>query len=312
MTPYCRLKHPKCRGDRQTGSGHLLMSNSRKYILYTAYVIALSAVFLYSQFPSEKATAYLSHHLNRINADLTLSAHRIRPGFPPAIRVSGASLYHGENELLGVDRVTIAPKVMSYLADVTSYTFSGEAYDGRFGGKIDLGNDGGTGQLDMEVEFEGFQVNLIPAIQRLADRKISGRLGGNMVYTRKGSAGTANVAVTLSDGTIELQTPIPNMDKVTFKALVADLILSRDRLRIKKCDITGQQIEGSISGSIRLRTPFVQSTINLRGRLKPRPEFLSDLRKLIPEQLMPKKLLGKNGFPITLNGTLEKPGFLLR
>ena len=288
------------------------MSNSKKNILYILFTIVAGILFIYLLFPDEKVKDYMAFQLNRAYPDLRMSIDGVRLDFPPGIRLNGVSLQYSNSEMLRIERARITPKLLSLLRKRPFYVFSGRTLDGEFGGKAAVLNDKKGRRFEIEGDFKDLQISRIPALQNLGQRRIAGRLAGNMMYKGAGSAGTTRLNVTLSNGEFELSTPIPDLDSVTFDTLKADMVLTGERLQVKTCEITGQQIEGSLSGTIRLKKPFKEGTLHLRGRLKPQPEFLSDIKKIIPEALLPKKLTGRNGFPITLNGTLERPGFLLR
>lgn len=288
------------------------MNNSRKYSLYVTYAIVVGVLFIYLLFPGEKVKDYLAFHLNETHPDLSLSIDRIRPDFPPGIRTNGVSLYYRNSEVLGIEWASIAPKLLSLLGKKTTYAFIGRTLDGEFNGEAAILNDKDGPRFEIEGDFDNFQISRIPALQHFSERKMTGRLSGNVIYKGKGALGTTRINVTLSDGELELTTPVLNLDSIAFKTLEADLVLTGERLQVKTCEITGEQMEGNLSGTIHLKKPFKESTIQLRGRLKPQPAFLSDIKKIIPEALLPRKLTGRNGFPVTLNGTLEEPAFLLR
>lgn len=286
--------------------------DSKNFILYILFTIVAGILFIYLLFPDEKVKDYMTFQVNRAYPDLGLSIDGIQLDFPPGIRISGASLAHSNSEMLRVERAHITPKLLSLLGENPVYSFTGRTLDGEFDGKAAVFKEKEGHQFEIEGDFEDFQISRIPALQQLGQRKITGRLSGNLIYRGKGSAGTTRINVTLSNGEFELSTPVPNLDNIAIDTLEADMILTGERLQVKKCEFSGRQIEGTLSGNIRLKKPFKEGTLHLRGRLKPQPEFLSGIKKIIPEALLPKRLMGRNGFPIALNGTLERPGFLLR
>jgi len=189
--------------------------------------------------------------------------------------------------------------------------FKGQTLEGRFSGRAEIGKDKTSDQLSIETDFSDIQIGRIPALQGLSDRKIAGRLEGSLLHSGEGPDSITRIAATLFDGEVELLTPIPNLDSIAFRTLTADLILDGGGLQVERCEFVGSQVEGHLLGTIRLQKPFGESRIDLKGRLRPQPEFMSDLRKVIPEGLLPRKRI-RNGFPITLKGTLASPVFLPR
>ena len=288
------------------------MNRRRNRLLYVGYGIALAAVFLYVCFPSDKMMDYLALRVHQIDPQLTLSLEAMKPTLPFGIRISGASLSTGGNEVVVIDRIRIGPRLLSLAGDTATYHFEGETLDGVFAGRADLGKNADDSRIDIEAEFSGLDIDSIPILKTLSDRKITGRLDANVVYTGRGAVGTTHVSATLADGILELLMPVPGLEDIAFQTIKTELVLNQGRINVKGCAIESSSLEGNLAGTIRLKKPIGESTLALKGRIKPRPELVSMLKQNLPKVLLPKRLLGKNGFPVTLNGTFAHPGFLLR
>jgi len=286
------------------------MSRPKACLLYVGYVVILTAIFLYIRFPSDRMTDYLTHRVRQIDPQLSLSLEGMKPSLPPGIRMTGASLLAAGEKLIEIDRIHVAPELLSLADDRTIYRFKGEALDGSFAGRADLGGSTNGNPIGIEAEFRDLGIDLIPILRSLSERRITGRLSGNVVYT--GTVGTTHLSAALSDGTIELLIPVPGLEDIDFRAINTDLVLRGGRLQVNECTIDSNSLEGSLTGTVHLKKPIGESVIDLKGRVKPQPELVSQLKKNLPKALLPKRLLGKSGFPVTLDGTLAHPGFLLR
>jgi len=288
------------------------MSNTKKSFLYLIYTIVVAVIFLYYLFPSDKVKEYISSNLKIANPDFIVAIDTIRPVFPPAIRLHAVSFHYADGVLLDAERVTIAPKLSSLFRQKTIFSFKGRINGGNFKGNIEKLKDKSVPQTKIDVSLTGIQIDDIPGIQNLFDREISGRLDGNIVYESKGTTETTDVELTLSNGIVKLLTPVFALESIAFRSIEADATINKQKLQIKKCIIKGEQMDGNILGSVMLKNPLSTSLINLRGTIELQRSFLAGLRKSLPANLLPKRLLGKNGFPIMLKGTIENPSFSLQ
>lgn len=281
------------------------MNNTRKWSLYLVYTAVVTLVLLYYLFPSDSVKAYVAFNLQKASPDLALAIDAVKPVFPPAIRLHAMSLSYGEATLLDVEEATVAPKLLSLLRQKKAFSFGGEIGEGDFGGSIEISRGASSPQTRIDAELTGIRVDDIAGIQEMFGREISGQLNASILYEREGTKEKADVKLTLTDGVIKLTSPIFALNDIAFRSLEADATLDGRKLQIKKCTIKGQQIDGNILGSIRLRSPLGASQIDLRGTLKPQRALLSVLRR--------SKLLSRNNnLPLTLTGTVENPSFSLQ
>jgi type II secretion system protein N len=131
-------------------------------------------------------------------------------------------------------------------------------------------------------------------------------------FSGKDIAGTGNAKLTLSECKIQLMSPVIPVDQLDFVSIDADITMNKQQLEINQCLFKGQQVDGTVSGSVFLTEPIGSSRLNLAGMVKPHHFFLADLKKTLPDDFLPRKRHGSSGFPIRLTGTFDKPGFKLR
>ena len=288
------------------------MPNHTKYALYAAYVTIVGIVLLYALFPSETVKEYLIANVQGRNPDLGLTIDGVRPTLSLGIRLRKIGLEYKQSPMLDVDHIAIRPRLWSLLGEEKAFDFKGKTNDGRFSGTGGMSTGAKTGQIEIEVEFSDIQMDTIPAVQQLSDREITGLLGGKVVYIRKGIVGAVSANLTLENGIVDLDLPVLKLQRLSFEKIETDLALNRQMVRVRTFTLSGEQMDGDFSGTIRLKQPLGNSAIKLSGALKAHPLFLDELAKTIPKALFPKKLRGEKGLPVRLKGTLEKPGFALK
>jgi type II secretion system protein N len=286
------------------------MKNTRKWLPYLLFFIAVTAFFMYHLFPSNFVKNYLTHKLNKIYPDINITIDYIKPAFSPGLRLHNVAFYHQNNSLFVADQIKIAPGLLSLLSQKSTYFLKIRTGGGTIKGKGQVLKNEPAHPVMIEAKISGIQAKDIPAIEQLTGRKISGMLDGNFVYSKDKQAGeNLNAKFIISDCEIKLSTPVFMFESATFSKIEVDLAMKNRKLQVKQCIIKGSQVDGFISGTITLKKPSAKSVLNLAGTIKPHQAFLEKLGKDLPVNLLPKKIFDENGFPIRLYGRLDKPGF---
>ena len=102
------------------------------------------------------------------------------------------------------------------------------------------------------------------------------------------------------------------MAAVIFKKVDVDMVLNRQQLQVKRCVLAGRKVDGTITGSLSLKSPLEKSALLFSGVIKIHPEFQEHLEKNLAGTLLPKKKAGRKGYPIRIFGTLDNPRFSLK
>jgi len=287
-----------------------LMKNTRKWLPYLLFFIAVTVFFMYHLFPSNIVKNYITYNLNKIYPDINITIDYIKPAFSPGLRLYNVGFYHQNNSLLVAEQIKIAPGLLSLFSPKSTYFFKGRTYGGTIKGKGEVVKNEPARPVMIDAKISGIQAKDIPAIQNLTGRKISGMLDGNFIYSNDNRSGeNLSAKFIISDCEIKLLTPVFMLESATFSKIEADLTMKNRKLQVKQCIIKGNQMDGFISGTITLKKPLVKSVLNLAGTIKPHQPFLEKLGKDLPANLLPKKIFDKNGFSIRLYGRLDKPGF---
>ena len=141
---------------------------------------------------------------------------------------------------------------------------------------------------------------------------MTGILEGNFTYHNDEKlGGTSEVRCVISDGEIELLKPVFKLENIYFSKIEAEMTIGNQRLKVKRCIIKSSPMDGNVSGLINLRQPLEQSYLRLLGVIKPNQEFLAELGKDFPTNLLPKEIFSKRVVRIRIYGTLDEPRFFI-
>jgi len=286
------------------------MKNTRKWLPYFLFILAVTAFFIYYLFPTDKIKDYITFHLNKTYPGIHITVDYVKPAFPPGLKLYNVNFFHAPNPLFTVDQIKIAPGLLSLFRSKVIFFFKGRPYTGVLEGKGEFTKH--RPEVMIDGKLSGIQIKEISAIKDFTGRNISGVLDGNFTYrNQKESGDHLKAELVISDGQLELATPLLQMESIPFKKIATDLVMKNMNLQIKKCIMNGDQMDGRISGSVSLKNTPGQSYLKLSGRIKPHPLFIETLGNDLPANLLPKEIFGKNGFRIRIYGTLDNPRLFL-
>ena len=290
---------------RNVGLG--VMNNSKKWLLYFIYVIVVIALFIYYLFPSDAVKKYITFNLNKANPELNITINNIKPGFPPGLTLYNVSLYRQNNLLIKAEQVKITCEFLSLFRPKTTFFFDAETYEGLLKGRADII----ANKLIINADLTDVQTKNMPVVQNLFNRKISGLLNGNIIYSgNRKFVGTVNAKLNLSDGEVELLMPVFDLESFSFRSITVDAEMNNQEIQINECIIKGEQADGRIFGSVSLKNPFVKSVLDLTGTVKPNHSLIENLQDIFPVELL-LLITDEGDFPIRLYGSIEKPGLSL-
>jgi type II secretion system protein N len=286
------------------------MNNTRKWLPYFLFILGVTAFFIYFLFPSDKIKSFITVHFNKTYPGINISVDHVKPAFPPGLRLYNVNFYHTHDLLFRMEQIKIAPGLLSLFRSKIVFFFKGSAYTGILEGKGEFTKN--RQEVMIDGKLFGIRIKEISAIKDFIGRNISGVLDGNFTYqNKKGSGDNLKAELIISNGQLELLTPLFQLENLPFKKITAELAMKNMNLNIKKCIINGDQMDGSISGSVTLKNIPGQSYLKLSGTIKPHPLFLEKLGNDLSANLLPKKIFGKNGIHIRIYGTLDNPRFFL-
>ncbi len=296
------------------------MNNFKKRLLYFIYIIVVTVLFIYYLFPSDAVKRYVAVEFNKANPDFKISINFIKPTFPPGLRLYNVSLYHLNQLVVEAEQVKITPVLLSLFGAKPAFSFKGKAYEGILEGNCTLIKKTGTKspniksmdnrKIVVKTKLYGINLKNISAIQRLAEREITGILDGLFSFNSGESTGTLMADINISDCEVELLLPVFNLKSVAFTDIKTKAVITNQKIQINECIIKGNQADGRISGSVNLKNPLGQSVLNLTGNIKPHHLLIENLQNIFLVKALIKT--GKGRLPVRLYGTIEQPGFSLK
>jgi type II secretion system protein N len=287
------------------------MKISKKSIFYTIYIIAITGVFLYYLFPSDKLKTYLAYRLSQGNPDVTVTIDRLSPVLPPGISLYKVAIAHQNKALVDLEKLKLMPGILSLFSDKTTVNFKGYLNAGTISGRAELDDNSGAQEMKGDGRISGIQVQGIPALQRLPADNIAGVLNGDFTFAKVGPERSLAGKLTLSKSRIELKKAVFTVKSLEFRDIDADLILKNDTLTIKQTKARGNQLNADIAGTIALTGPSDKQTMNLSVSITPHHLLLAKIEKDIPMDFLRNKKAGEEAISFNIDGTLDNPDFSL-
>jgi type II secretion system protein N len=287
------------------------MKPTKKTLLYAAYIIGITVIFLYTLFPSDAVRDYVVYKINRGNPDISITIDHVSPVLPPGIKLHDVDIAKRSRALVALDSVKITPGLLSFFSSTKTARFRGRINGGTVNGWAEVDSRNNQHAEKIEGTISGVQVQKIPALKHLGAYKISGILGGNFIIGVTGSRRSMTGKLTLVDGRIDFDQPIIGQSSLRFKNITADLVLNKGNLVIQKFSARGNQLSADISGTIALNRSGGGNALNLNGSVTPHHGFLAKIENSVPADLLQQQRTGKTTISFIIGGTLEAPDFRL-
>jgi type II secretion system protein N len=277
------------------------MTTRNRRLLAGLYLLSATLVFLYIGFPSEALRDHVAHRLSASLPGLSVSIGDLRPALPAGIVLKGVRVYHASAPLAVIDLLSINPDLFSLWQAKTHYDFDGSVGDGQISGTAEVDSAGVPKRVSLSARLAGVLLQKLPATQRLFGNKLAGRLDGTLGVT---DAGILNGKLSVSEGRVELATPLFDQNVFSFRTAAADLSLRNGTVMVRNGRMKGDDIDAEVSGSIALDAHRGKSALNLSGRVTPHPAFLAKVAGSLPPALLRRR----TGISFKVSGALDSPG----
>ena len=284
---------------------------SKKTLLYTAYIIGITVIFLYYLFPSDAVRDYVIYEIARGNPGVRVTINRVSPVLPPGIKLHDVGIAHRNRAMVDLDNVKITPGLLSLFSSTKTARFKGRVHGGTVNGWAQVDSRENQQAEKIIGTLSGIRVQGIPALKHLGAYKISGNLGGDFTIGNTGSSRSMTGKLILADCRIDFDQPIIGQSSLRFKSINADLVLNKGTLVIKNFSARGKQLNADISGTIALNRGGRGNVLNLNGSVTPHHGFMAKIGNSIPADLLQQKKAGKTTISFIIGGTLEAPDFRL-
>jgi type II secretion system protein N len=176
-----------------------------------------------------------------------------------------------------------------------------KTYEGDVTGTAEID---GSGQVTIDAVVAGLRLSGIPLLKRLSANHIEGILDGKFAYVATGGKPEVlNITLDINNMAVTLEAPLFTFDQVRFDKVHADAVLRNQRLEITRVALTGDQIEGSLSGSASLNPDLMRSIVNLKGTVMPQKQFLENSGFQVSGSILAGLKAG-GGIPVRISGPL--------
>jgi type II secretion system protein N len=277
-------------------------------ISWTIYIICAALFFLYVLFPSDMVKEYLAHRIRQAHPNLTIEIERVRPVFPPGLKLYAVSVYHLGRRIAELEDLKITPDILSLLSATTHLAFKGEGYGGILTGGIDISGDSPQRYMVVDADLTGIQVSRIEVLRSLTTHKISGNLNATLTFKSNGPGAPLTGNLTLTKGQIEFSAPIMQQSAITFDTIEAEFIFDGRLLTIKRCQFDGNQLNADVSGSIKLTGYSARKILDLSGTVEPHEALLVKLGQNASE-LIERRSEKNQGIAFKISGPLDAPTY---
>jgi type II secretion system protein N len=289
------------------------MSKKKKWFGYIFYCLMVTAGFLYLRFPSDVIKDYVMSAVNKPNIPVALSMNRVTPWPTLGLKVEDAEVCLKDtpaHTLFKTDSLIVRPEIWSFIKGSEKYCFRCRAYGGHARGCVQLRQSHMTPPFHVEMELKDIQIGGHEYLEKLAGRSIQGRLTGNLYYSGKTDnlvSGDGGANLRLVDGVLELLFPLLELDSIAFNEIVIDAVLKKRIITIARCELSGPQLKGNLSGDISVRDQVEKSSLDLRGELEPFAALFTSAEGSSGTLNILKKMLKRGVLNFIIRGTLREP-----
>lgn len=275
---------------------------------WAVYILGAALVFLYILFPSDLLKEYLANRIHQAHPNLTVEIGRLKLGFPTALRLYDVSVYHSGWAIADLENLKISPNIVSLFLETTHISFQGNGYGGHFKGDMNIIGKADDGEMVIDADISGIQVDRLEALQAITTHRLSGILEGTLTVTTQMPRQALTGDLVLTDGKIELSQPLLAQKELTFDSIEAQLMFNGRSLTIEHCELIGNQLDGEVAGWIRFGNHLSSKTLDLTGNVRPHAEFAARLGDQIPK-LLENNNWQTQGVAFNVKGPMESPTY---
>lgn len=286
------------------------MSQRNTRFLYTAYVVLTVGIFVYLLFPADNVKAYLTARLSQVAPDVEVTIRSIKPSLLLGLKLSEVAVFVRNEPVADFESLIVRPGISSLWRQFLVLNFDVDAYDGEIEGRVQVDREQPGGVI-AEVTLSGLQLSDITALKNWIPHNVRGGLTGSFSWQQDGTGRNGKLNLRLTDSGVEFVHPVYGTDQIRFSAIDTGLELKNNQIKIERFTAKGPDVEGSITGSIMVRTPPDRSILNISGEMTPQAVFMDNLRKSMPIDALLKNKEGA-GIPFRIGGTPRDPKFSLR
>lgn len=289
------------------------ISKNKQWFGYLLFALILTVALLYYRFPSDALLDYLETTAERVNPRLALSVDHVAIGFPIGLKFgeTEVALKNVPNGvILRADSLLLKPKIGSLLRGKSDFSFHCLAYEGDIRGCVYINKDLTRGSIDTEIELKDIRLGDHGYLSHLIGRHVEGTLGGTVSYKGQYNVltdGSGEANLNLSQCRLELLEPFLAFESIDFNEIEIEMALKKDKIKVTRLEMKGQELHGTLSGTITLKEEFAKSRLDLRGTIEPFAAFFKSTPGTHDTVELFKQRLKRGTLSFVINGTLGDP-----
>ncbi len=280
----------------------------RPVFLYSLYTLTLFLVFLVVTFPHDIVVRRVLDLMRNPTVAIDFNTARLAWGGYElqGVRFATLPLREGVPPVLEWTRLRVRPDYGALLrGDLFSYVVSGELYGGHASGHGSLHD----GTVEAEIKWSGIDVRRYRAVSNWLDEgQLTGTLSGDwtmrMPRTPPGAVqGNGEIVLdhaAIADAKVK-GFVIPDLQLTEAHAKVD---MKANQVELQELTATGNDIGVQATGTLALRQPTSESSLNMRVAIQKLPETLKPLLAFIPHRGPKRATVPMN---LTIGGTISHP-----
>lgn len=289
------------------------MKHTGNILIYIGFALVAVIFFLYLLFPSELFRDVLKDRVAQIDPDLMIATETIQPAIPPGLKLQPLVISYTDFSVLRSDYLKVTPNLFSLLTNSKTFTFKGPLGSGDFRGHGEINRKTKRPQDKLTLNLNNIPVEVFEIFELWPQYRPSGELTGHVKYdSLKGAGGTVEADVHIIPFRITLDPPLMGIETLDFTELKAQMSMTPRMLQIRRCEASGNQLEGKLTGSIVFSKPFGNSRLTMSLTVKPRPEFVAQHRNDMIGGFIDSDKAQKRGILLRFSGTLDNPSYRVR
>lgn len=285
-----------------------------KKIFYTLYALGSFLFFLWYLFPSDFFADYLESIIRQYGNGVKATIQEATPTLGLSLSLNGVVCEIPSGPTLKAESFVINPSLFSLMGKNPKLSFKLDGFGGRISGHVMVPE-----RNIKKMAVDGIKVSDLDLSQLkdilsgyIPGYAIRGKLDAKGHYTQEGR-GNGEMMLKVKDLVVEPEKPFFTIKSLSFSDVMADFEIKSKKIQIRQCEADGKEVNGSVSGSVFLRSPLTRSTLRLSGTLRPEKEFMDTLGASVPvEALLGNKMKDDGEIPFRLSGVANSPRFSLR
>jgi type II secretion system protein N len=279
---------------------------------YIGYAVALFALFLYLNFPSQQVRAFVLTALDRLGLHHVRIA-AVEPLLPAGVtfkEVSVAQDLNGQRvELVHLPALQIWLRRLPPFANPLRLGFEGGLYGGNVLGAVEWQQNGQEPAWGIRADLRDIRPAAHPVVARLGTPPFEGKLTGNMTFQLSSphwQDGNGRLMFQGDAGNIAgFEIKGVRFPSLNYEQLAGELILQQRSLVVKELLLRGRDWHLEANGSVSLQQNMLQSPLNFNIRVRASEGLEQQLGTV---GMFLKQRRDRRGFAaFKIGGTLEHP-----